>query len=61
MSAIPEMAIAYFLPTAVPYKSSRNGLRDRDVAAVPETGSRTGAVEVAMGINSVEDASSGIA
>ena len=40
MRPIPVMAITYFLPTAVPYRSRRNGLRLRDAraTAVPVTG-----------------------
>ncbi|GDX14577.1 hypothetical protein LBMAG03_06760 [Actinomycetes bacterium] len=55
------MAIAYFLPTAVAYKSNKNGRRTRGAVAVPVTGSRTGAEEVAMSSKSVDDASSVIA
>jgi hypothetical protein len=36
--AIPEMAIAYFLPTAVEYKSSKNGRFLRDLTAVAVAG-----------------------
>src|SRR5688572_17458574 len=37
---MPVIAITYFLPTAVEYRSSRKSLRLRDRLAVPETGPR---------------------
>ena len=37
---MPEIAIAYFLPTAVEYMSTKNGRFLRDESAVPVTGSR---------------------
>ena len=54
MSAMPEMAIAYFLPTVVPYRSSRNGRLGRGAAAVPVTGWREGVV-VLMSLEEVRD------
>ena len=53
ISAIPEMAIAYFLPTAVPYRSSSNGRRGRGAAAVPVTGWREGVVVLIRGVVSL--------
>ena len=58
ISAIPEMAIAYFLPTAVPYRSSSNGRRGRGAAAVPVTGWREGVVVLIRGVVSLHNASS---
>ncbi|CAB4655971.1 unannotated protein [freshwater metagenome] len=38
--AMPEMAITYFLPTAVEYRSIKNGRLRRARVAVPVTGAR---------------------
>jgi hypothetical protein len=47
--AIPEMAIAYFLPTEVEYRSSKNGRFLRACNAVPVAGDRRRASEFTVG------------
>ena len=47
------MAITYFLPTAVEYRSSKNGRFLRALKAVPVTGTRVRADELVIGVDDI--------